>query len=204
MKNHLNSESSFQLILASSSPFRRELLERLRMPFECISPEIDESSLPSETPQELVARLAKDKATRVGAMHPQAWVIASDQVGVLDGHIMTKPLQHDIAVQQLQLASGRTVTFLTGLCLHNVHENHTKVVVEPFEVDFHQLSDKQIEAYLKAEAPYQCAGSFKSEGLGITLFTALRGSDPNALVGLPLIELCRMLREAGLDPLLTE
>lgn len=188
---------STKLVLASTSPFRKAILEKLGVPFDTALPEVDESHLPDETPQQLVQRLAEAKAKAVAAQFPDALIIGSDQVAVIDNHILGKPGSHEKAVEQLRRASGRTVTFLTGLCLHNSRTDHTQCEVVPFKVHFRQLDDSQIENYLEKEQPYNCAGSFKSEALGIALFEKLEGDDPNTLIGLPLINLIRMLEQEG-------
>jgi len=185
------------LILGSSSPFRRELLERLQLPFQCHSPEVDESPLPDESPADLVARLARDKARTVAMHHPEALIIGSDQVAELDGRILGKPGSHEQAVVQLRAASGRSVVFHTGLCLLNAETGRAQIHTVPFTVHFRTLDSAMIEHYLRREQPYGCAGSFKSEGLGIALFQRMEGDDPTALIGLPLITLVSMLREEG-------
>lgn len=190
------------LVLASTSPFRRALLQRLGLPFDTASPGSDESPLPGETPQALVVRLAEAKARAVAAAFPRHLIIGSDQVALLDDEVLGKPGDHARATAQLAAASGRTVRFLTGLCLLNSESGRTQTCSEPFDVQFRPLSKAQIEAYLRAEQPYNCAGSFKSEGLGIALFERLQGDDPNALIGLPLIRLVSMLAEEGVDVLL--
>lgn len=189
------------LILASTSPYRRALLEKLGLPFACIAPQVDEQPQTGESAQALVERLARAKAVAIAAQYPDALVIGSDQVAVIDGVILGKPHSHDRAFAQLQAASGKAVTFLTGLAL--VHQAGGRVLslVEPFEVKFRRLSEQSIEHYLRLEQPYDCAGSFKSEGLGISLFEALQGRDPNALIGLPLIALIDLLTELGYDTL---
>ncbi|MBP7547325.1 MAG: septum formation inhibitor Maf [Corallincola sp.] len=189
------------LILASTSPYRRALLEKLGLPFACIAPQVDEQPQTGESAQALVERLARAKAAAIAAQYPDALVIGSDQVAVIDGVILGKPHSHDRAFAQLQAASGKAVTFLTGLAL--VHQAGGRVLslVEPFEVKFRRLSEQSIEHYLRLEQPYDCAGSFKSEGLGISLFEALQGRDPNALIGLPLIALIDLLTELGYDTL---
>lgn len=187
-----------QLVLASTSPFRKQLLEKLKLEFITDSPDIDESRLGDETPEALVARLAEQKAMAVAERHPNSLIIGSDQVAVNDGEILGKPGSHDKAVAQLQAASGRRVTFLTGLCLYNSATGDSQVEVAPFGVVFRELNKSQIENYLKAEQPYNCAGSFKSEALGIALFERLEGEDPNTLIGLPLIRLVRMLEAEGI------
>jgi len=188
-----------QLVLASTSPYRRELLGRLGLPFETASPNIDETVSPDETPEQLVRRLAESKARAVAFDFPDSLIIGSDQVAVLNGHILGKPGNHDKAVAQLRNASGNKVIFLTGLCLLNTSTNHCQVTAEEYAVVFRQLSESQIESYLRREQPYDCAGSFKSEGLGITLFEKMEGNDPNSLVGLPLIELINMLAVEEID-----
>jgi septum formation protein len=187
------------LVLASSSPFRRELLEKLGLTFLCDSPDIDESPLAGETPEALVQRLALEKARAVAARHPGALIIGSDQVAVLeDGSIVGKPGSEEAAVAQLQRASGSSVTFLTGLCLLNATSGDHQLCCEPFRVHFRELPRDTIASYVKKEQPLNCAGSFKSEGLGITLFRRLEGDDPNALIGLPLIRLTDMLAMEGI------
>lgn len=186
-----------QLVLASSSPFRQELLEKLGLKFSCDSPDIDESAQTHETPQQLVARLAQEKAKAVAARHPNALIIASDQCAILDSNILGKPGDHLTAVQQLQSASGKKVEFLTSLVLLNSNTGNLQIEVCPFAVYFRTLTYLEIEGYLNKEQPYNCAGSFKSEGLGITLFQRLEGDDPNTLIGLPLIRLTMMLRNEG-------
>lgn len=186
-----------QLILASSSPFRRELLARLRLPFEAIAPEVDETAKPDEQPVALVERLAIAKARAVAANHPNALVIGSDQVAVYNGAIVGKPRGHWDAVAQLRTASGQKVMLYTGLALLNSATGRLQTEVVPFGITFRQLSDMQIENYLRKEEPYNCAGSVKSEGLGIALLERFEGDDPNALIGLPLIRLVRMLENEG-------
>ena len=182
-----------RLVLGSSSPFRKALLEKLDLSFGCDSPDIDETPLKNEHPKDMVARLAKQKAQAIAERHPHSIIIASDQCATLDGKIIGKPGNHEQAVEQLTLASGRAVTFYTSLCVFNAGTNQYEETVEPFYVYFRELSASQIENYLQKEQPYQCAGSFKSEGLGISLFSRLEGDDPNTLIGLPLIKLIAML-----------
>lgn len=182
-----------RLVLGSSSPFRKALLEKLDLSFDCDSPDIDETPLKNEHPKDMVARLAKQKAQAIAERHPHSIIIASDQCATLDGKIIGKPGNHEQAVEQLTLASGRAVTFYTSLCVFNAGTNQYEETVEPFYVYFRELSASQIENYLQKEQPYQCAGSFKSEGLGISLFSRLEGDDPNTLIGLPLIKLIAML-----------
>lgn len=186
-----------RLILASTSPFRRELLARLGLPFAVRPPEVDETRQPGEEAPALVARLAEWKAQAIARQEPAALVIGSDQAAVLAGEIVGKPGDHERAVAQLRRASGRTVTFYTGLCLLDSASNQRQVTVEVFQVAFRRLTAEMIEGYLRREQPYQCAGSFKSEGLGIALFERLEGDDPTSLIGLPLIRLTRMLEAAG-------
>lgn len=186
-----------RLILASTSPFRRELLMRLGLPFTVQAPEADETGLPDEAAPALAARLAERKARSVAQSTPAALIIGSDQAAVVDGNIIGKPGNHSRAVAQLQRASGRTVLFHTGLCLLDSASGQCQVAVEEFRVVFRPLTATMIEAYLQRERPYQCAGSFKSEGLGIALFERLEGDDPTSLIGLPLIRLTRMLEAAG-------
>jgi MAF protein len=190
-----------QLILGSSSPFRAELLTKLRLPFITASPDIDESPIDGEMPIELVERLSEQKARAVANIYPDALIIGSDQIAVIDGDILGKPGNHEVAIQQLRRASGKQVQFLTGLALYNAQQGEMQSLVEPFTVHFRQLSDDQINYYLHAEKPYNCAGSFKSEGYGISLFSQLQGNDPNSLIGLPLIQLIAMLERQGIDVL---
>lgn len=191
------------LLLASTSPWRRMLLEKLTLPFECAAPEVDETPQPGESARQLVVRLAQAKAQALASRFPQHLIIGSDQVCVLDGEITGKPHTEENAHRQLRKASGTIVTFYTGLALYNSANGHLQTECEPFDVHFRHLSDQEIEAYIRKENPLQCAGSFKSEGLGITLFDRLEGRDPNSLVGLPLIALCQMLRREGFNPLLS-
>ena len=186
------------LILASTSAFRRSLLEKLGLPFAVEAPGSDERRLPGETPQDLVLRLAEAKARDVAARHPQALVIGSDQVACVDGNVLGKSGNRENAVAQLMAATGKSVTFYTGLCLYNAVTGHAQAALEPFTVHFRALERSQIERYVDQERPFDCAGSFKSEGYGITLFRALEGRDPNTLVGLPLILLVEMLGREGI------
>lgn len=190
-----------QLILGSSSPFKSELLAKLDLPFIAVSPDIDETTLPNESAEQLVQRLSQQKANAIAIDYPNALIIGSDQVAVIDGVILGKPGNHQQAVQQLQAASAKTVQFLTGLALLNSQNGEMQSVVEPFKVSFKALSLQQIDFYLRQEQPYQCAGSFKSEGFGISLFSKLNGNDPNSLIGLPLIQLIAMLQKQGIDVL---
>ncbi|WP_318371518.1 nucleoside triphosphate pyrophosphatase [Enterobacter sp.] len=191
-----------RLVLASTSPYRRALLEKLGVTFECAAPGVDETALPGETPRHLVLRLAQAKAQALAERYPQHLIIGSDQVCVLDGEITGKPLTEENAVKQLMKARGNIVTFYTGLALYNSATGHLQTECEPFDVHFRHLSEQEITDYLRKERPLNCAGSFKSEGLGITLFERLEGRDPNTLVGLPLIALCQMLRREDCNPLL--
>lgn len=186
-----------RLVLASTSPFRRELLARLGLPFSTQAPDADESHLPGEDAPALVARLAGLKAQAVACYEPAALIIGSDQAAVLDGEIIGKPGDHERAAAQLRRASGRIVTFYTGLYLLDSASDQHQMAVEPFRVAFRPLTTAMIEGYLRRERPYQCAGSFKSEGLGIALFERLEGDDPSSLIGLPLIRLTRMLEAVG-------
>jgi len=190
--------SPLPIVLASTSPFRRELLSRLALPFECTAPDIDESRRSHESALEMVRRLSEAKA-RAGAPDCQALVIGSDQVATVGDDVLGKPGSHEQAVAQLRRLSGRSVTFLTGLCLLNTARDETQVDVIPFRVHFRNLSEEQIERYLRHDQPYNCAGSFKSEGLGITLFERMEGDDPTALIGLPLIRLTDMLASVGVS-----
>lgn len=191
-----------QLILASTSPYRRELLKKLEVPFQCAAPEVDELALPGESPRQLVLRLAQAKAMALAKRFPDHLIIGSDQVCVLGGKIAGKPHTEEKAHSQLREASGHVVTFYTGLALYNSANGHLQTECEPFDVHFRHLSDAEIHHYIQKEQPLNCAGSFKSEGLGISLFERLDGRDPNTLVGLPLIALCKMLRNEQFNPLL--
>ena len=186
-----------RLILASSSPYRRELLARLKIPFETIAPEIDEHARPGEAPEALVQRLALEKAQKIAVQHRDALVIGSDQVAVYNGSVVGKPLTHERAVAQLREASGRTVTLYTGLALVNAATGSIQSEVLPYHIRFRALTEAQIESYLRKEQPYHCAGSVKSEGLGIALLEKFDGEDPNTLIGLPLIRLVHMLENEG-------
>lgn len=189
------------LVLASTSPYRQELLTRLGLPFETASPEIDESRHEGEDPEEFVQRLSLAKAKAVAGKYPDALIIGSDQVATLDGTILGKPGTHERAMKQLKAASGRSVTFLTGLSLYDSATGRSHTVCEPFRVKFRPLTEEEIDDYLRREEPYDCAGSFKSEGLGIALFSLTDGEDPNSLIGLPLIQLVSMLLENGIHVL---
>jgi septum formation protein len=190
-----------RLILASTSRYRRELLQRLRMPFEVVSPDVDESPRPGEAPGALAARLALAKAEAVAARQSDAVVIGSDQVAELDGETIGKPHTHDRAVAQLRAMSGRRVVFHTAVAVVRRERAFAQTLLAPVVVTFRALTDTEINHYLRAEQPYDCAGSAKCETLGIALLAAIDSDDPTALVGLPLIRTCALLREAGLDPL---
>jgi MAF protein len=187
------------LVLASTSPYRKELLERLCLPFKTARPDVDERALPGETARQLVERLAEAKARAVAMQFEAAAIIGSDQVAVLDDQIIGKPGTHANAVRQLRQAAGRQVNFLTSLCVLDNRDDSVQVDVVPFRVTFRSLSDAEIQRYLEKEQPYNCAGAFRSEGLGVTLFEKMTGDDPTALVGLPLIRLCGMLRNIGVQ-----
>ncbi|WP_166265442.1 Maf family protein [Marinobacter caseinilyticus] len=190
------------IVLASSSQYRKTLLARLGLPFHCASPNIDERAYPGEHPRPLVTRLAEEKARALSAQFPDHWIIGSDQVAATPNQIiLTKPGDHDAGAAQLRLCSGNTVTFYTGLALFDSGMGKLQSTCELFQVQFRTLSDAEIEHYLRIEQPYDCAGSFKMEGLGITLFESLEGRDPNSLIGLPLIALNAMFRAWGLDTL---
>jgi len=196
--------TSPDLLLASSSPYRQDLLSRLGLPFRCASPNIDESPRPDETPEALAVRLATDKAHALATDNSKSVIIGSDQVATLpDNTLLGKPGTHDQARRQLTNSSGQHVRFLTGLALLDTRTNTLQSCCEPFDVYFRELSDDEIEGYLRKEQPYDCAGSFKMEGLGIALFHRLEGRDPNSLIGLPLIALIDLLKALGINPLLT-
>jgi MAF protein len=200
---------SLPLLLASSSTYRRQLLEKLQLPFECASPEIDESIQLNEEPSHYVERLAIEKAKALRSEFPNHIIIGSDQCAVLEidkkdtrkQQILGKPHTIENAVKQLSDCSGETVTFLTGLCCFNSQTGKALSIVEPFTVHFRELTEVQIRHYIEQEMPLDCAGSFKSEGLGIRLFSALEGRDPNSLVGLPLIALVDLLEQMDIDVL---
>jgi septum formation protein len=187
------------LILGSTSRYRRELLERLRVPFDVVSPDVDETPLPGEAPQALATRLALAKAKAVAALHPNAVVIGSDQVADLNSEPLGKPGTHERAVLQLQRMRGQTVVFQTAVSVVCVESQFEQTELAQIKVRFRELSDTEIEAYLRAEEPYDCAGSAKSEGLGIALLDAIDNDDPTALIGLPMIRTARLLRAAGID-----
>jgi len=185
------------LLLASSSPYRRELLERLRLPFVCQSPDIDESHRPGESAIDLVKRLSREKAQALASSWPDHLIIGSDQVAVLDGQILGKPHTFERAREQLTAASGASVSFLTGLTLLNSNTDQWQTDCVPFIVHMRNLTQDSIERYLHAEQPYDCAGSFKAEGLGVSLFRSTEGTDATSLIGLPLIRLIDMLIKEG-------
>ena len=187
------------LILASSSIYRRELLQRLQLPFTVVSPQVDETPLANESPEITALRLAQEKARKVAATHPDSLVIGCDQVAMLDDIQLGKPLIHDNAVKQLRMMRGRTVIFHSALCLYNSATSQMQAEVVAYEVRFRHLSDAEIENYLLKEQPYHCAGSAKSEGLGIALIEWMHGDDPNALIGLPLVALIDMLKNEGIS-----
>jgi len=190
-----------KLILASSSPYRKKLLDQLQLNFAVAVPDIDETPKPGESPQRLVERLAIDKAKAVAGNHPGSLVIGSDQVAVHDKEIVGKPRDHQDAVEQLRFASGKSITLYTGLALINSDSGKLQSIVEPFTIHFRQLTEEQIANYLKKDQPYNCAGSVKSESLGVALFERFEGDDPNSLIGLPLIRLVRMLENEGVNVL---
>jgi MAF protein len=189
------------LVLASTSPYRRALLERLRLPFETAAPRVDERRNSSESPQVLVLRLAEAKARAIAETYRNALIIGSDQVACIGDEVLGKPGDREQAVAQLERASGRTLVFHTGLCLLNTMTGRAQTLVEPYRVHFRALTRQQIEGYLDREQPFDCAGSFKSEGLGIALFERVEGDDPNTLIGLPLIRLITLLESEGVFPL---
>ena len=189
------------LILASTSPYRRELLDRLRLPFRVISPLVDETPRDGEAPTSLALRLGLEKARAVAAHEPGAVVIGSDQVAELDGAAIGKPGDHERATRQLRSMSGKQVLFHTAVAVVRVSTGFERALLATVAVRFRPLSDADIECYLRAEQPYDCAGSAKSETLGIALLASIESDDPTALVGLPLIRTCELLRQAGIDPL---
>lgn len=193
-----------KLVLASTSPFRRELLAKVVREFQTAAPNVDETPQPNEQPEQLVERLAIAKAQALAAEYPEHILIGSDQVAVVDGQVLGKPGTTAKAIAQLQSMRGKQVMFLTGLAIFDSAGQRVQSCVEPFEVSFRELTDAEITAYVEREQPLNCAGSFKSEALGISLFASLRGDDPNSLIGLPLIRLLAMLREWGINPLIDE
>lgn len=201
MQNNTSKNPSFKLVLASTSIFRKQILEKLGLPFSTCKPQTDETPAANETPEQLVTRLAAAKAAAGAQLHPDAFVIGSDQVAWHKGNILGKPHTVERACQQLMALSGQSVSFYTGLsvCPPN---GQAITLCEEFIVHFRPLSEPEIIAYVEKEQPLNCAGSFKSEALGITLFEKLEGKDPNTLIGLPLISLCQILSEFGINPLL--
>lgn len=187
------------LILASSSIYRRELLQRLLINFSTVSPHVDEVILKGEKSQETALRLSQEKARKVGAEYPHALIIGCDQVATLNGEQLGKPLNHNNATKQLRAMRGEEVTFHSAVCLYNANTNSIQAEVVPYLVKFRKLTDEQIENYLIKEQPYHCAGSAKSEGLGIALIESMVGDDPNALIGLPIIKLITMLQNEGIN-----
>ena len=197
MNSH--AQSKRPLILGSTSTYRKELLKRLNWPFEVVSPDVDETPFKNEAPRDLALRLAITKAQTVAQKHPHAVVIGSDQVADLNSEPLGKPGNHANAITQLKKMSGHIVVFQTAVCVTCLETQFIESVLVPVQVRFRHLSDQEIENYLKIEKPYDCAGSAKSEGLGIALLDEILNNDPTALVGLPLIQTCRMLRLAGID-----
>lgn len=194
----MSRQSTPQIILASSSPYRQALLRRLGVYFDAISPKIDEKPLKNEQPDQLALRLALEKATKIADLYPNSLIIGSDQVALLGEQIVGKPGSHEKAVKQLKQASGQKMKFLTSVCLFNSGNRQHQLEIVPYTVYFRDLDDDTIEHYLKKEQPYNCAGAFKSESLGIALIEKMEGDDPTALIGLPLIRLCQMLAEEGI------
>ena len=193
--------SAPRLILGSTSPYRRELLQRLRLLFDCVAPQVDETSLPGELPADLAPRLALEKAHEVARRSPGAVVIGADQIAELDGLAIGKPGNHARAVAQLQSMSGRSVVFHSAVAVVRPDQAYARVLTAPVTVRFRSLSQAEIEHYLRLEQPYDCAGSAKCETLGIALLASIESDDPTALVGLPLIRTCELLRAAGIDPM---
>lgn len=198
MKSH-----ELPIVLASSSKYRRELLSRILNEFEHAAPNIDETPISGESPEDCAARLAKLKAYALANQFPEHWIIGSDQLASLDGLILGKPVTQERAIEQLSLCSGRRVSFLTSLALFNSQTGETREHLEEVIVTFRELTEAEIVAYIEREQPLDCAGSFKCEGLGITLFESIESQDPNTLVGLPLIGLNHLLLKAGINPLLS-
>jgi len=187
------------IVLSSTSVARKSLLERLLIPFQIVAPEVDETPLPNEKPENLVIRLAELKARAAQTTYPNALIIGSDQVAIVNGTILGKPGTHEQAVKQLQRVSGQWVNFLTGLCVLNTQTQHVQIASVPFLIQFRTLALSQIENYLHQEQPYHCAGSFRSEGLGIALIERIDAADPTAIMGLPLIELIKMFETQGFN-----
>ena len=193
-----------RLILGSSSIYRKELLERFGVPFQCLSPDIDETPHTGEAPDALVRRLSESKAQAVAAQEVKAIVIGSDEVAILDGRILGKPGTHEGAVQQLRASSGKSVTFITGLCVLDTESGERQIDCVSVEVGFKHLDDPTIEAYLQRDKPYACAGSIRAEGAGSAILRYIKTDDPSALIGLPLIRLSDMLHTLGFDVLATK
>jgi len=187
------------LLLASTSSYRNKLLQRLQIPFECRAPRVEETPLPGEAPGALARRLASLKADAVASGAADTWVLGSDQVASIDGSIIGKPGDHHRAAAQLRASSGKQVAFYTAVALVNHSRDYTRDELVITRVNFRTLGDPEIDAYLRADTPYDCAGSFKCEALGIALFESIQSDDPTALEGLPLIATCRLLRDAGFD-----
>jgi septum formation protein len=194
----MNNNQQQTLVLASTSPFRKALLQRLGLVFETLSPQVDETALQDEATEAMVKRLSEAKARAGAKQYPDALIIGSDQVAVCAGDVLGKPGNYENARRQLTRLAGHRVSFLTGLCLYDASTGRARLDLVPYHVTFRRLTDQQIDRYLRAEQPYNCAGSFKSEGLGISLFESMQGEDPNALIGLPLIRLVSWLNEAGI------
>ena len=188
-----------QIVLASTSVFRRELLARLGLPFAIANPDVDETAVPGEMPDATALRLSETKARAVVTHYPDALIIGSDQVACLDAQVFGKPGTHENAVKQLRAMRGRSVNFFTGLCLLNAKTGKAHLRGVPTLVTFRNLSNNEIENYLRREQPYNCAGSAKSEGLGIAMIAKMEGDDPNALIGLPLIALCDLLKNENIS-----
>jgi len=188
-----------KLVLGSSSLARKELLNRLQIPFEVANPDIDETPLPDELPETHVVRLAEEKARAVAKHYPEALIIGSDQVAYLDGVYLGKPGTHEKAVEQLKIMSGQTIYFCCGLCLLNSATDHAQVSIEITKVVFRHLTDEMIENYLTRQKPYHCAGSCKSEGLGISMVSEISSNDPTSMIGMPLIKLVGMLQSEGVN-----
>jgi septum formation protein len=190
-------EQNMKIILASSSIYRKSMLERLNLGFEIAIPNIDETAKEDELPSQLVMRLSCQKAKKIGESHANALIIGSDQVACLDRQVLGKPGSRENAIRQLQRMSGQTIIFFTGLCLFNSESKESQSAIIPYEVCFRAINNDEIKRYLDMDSPYDCAGSFKSEKSGITLIKKMRGDDPTALMGLPLISLTEMLRNEG-------
>lgn len=187
-----------EIILASSSPYRKQLLRQLNLDFSCVSPDINETPKQDETAPNMVARLALEKARKVSADYPDSWIIGSDQCASFDGTLIGKPRSVEAAEKQLRAFSGKELIFYTSVCLFNQNNDYLEADVVESKVVFRTLSDLEISDYVAKDNPVDCAGSFKAESLGISLFEALESKDPSALIGLPLISLCRLMREAGI------